>query len=119
MTQQHLESVVRRSVTVGIPRERAFDVFAMRIGQWWPRDYHIGQVDMADFKIEPKAGGRWYEVGVDGSECQVGWVTALEPPERLVLAWGLNERWQFDPDPTHASEVEVRFIAEGDSQTRV
>jgi uncharacterized protein YndB with AHSA1/START domain len=46
-------------------------------------------------------------------------VTAFEPPERVVLAWQLDERWQYDPDPSHASEVEVRFIAEGPSQTRV
>ncbi|TME30284.1 MAG: hypothetical protein E6I75_20790 [Chloroflexi bacterium] len=36
-----------------------------------------------------------------------------------MLAWQLNERWQYDPDPAHASEVEVRFVAEGPSQTRV
>jgi hypothetical protein len=36
-----------------------------------------------------------------------------------VLAWQLNERWQYDPDPAHASEVEVPFIAEGPARTRV
>ena len=35
------------------------------------------------------------------------------------MCWHLNENFQYDPDPAHASEVEVRFIAEGPSQTRV
>jgi uncharacterized protein YndB with AHSA1/START domain len=46
-------------------------------------------------------------------------VTAFEPPERVTLAWQLNEAWQYDPDLAHASEVEIRSIAEGPSSTRV
>ena len=46
-------------------------------------------------------------------------ITAFEPPDRLTLAWHLDVSWQYDPDPAHASEVEVRFIAEGPSRTRV
>ncbi|MGH3341423.1 MAG: SRPBCC domain-containing protein [Carbonactinosporaceae bacterium] len=74
---------------------------------------------MADFIMEPRAGGRWYEVGVDGTECDTGRVTAYEPPDRFTLAWHLDGTWQYDPDPAHASEVEVRFIADGDDRTRV
>jgi len=58
-------------------------------------------------------------VGVDGTECDTGRVTAFEPPDRLTLAWHLNENWQYDPDPAHASEVEVRFVPEGEALTRV
>ena len=116
---QHVQAAVRRGITVAAPQQRAFEVFTARLGAWWPRDYHIGQAPMTDFIIEPKVGGRWYEVGEDGSECDTGRVLAYEPPDRLVLAWQLDAQWQYDPDAEHASEVEIRFIAEGPKQTRV
>jgi uncharacterized protein YndB with AHSA1/START domain len=116
---QHVQTVVRRTITVAASQQRAFEVFTAQFGKWWPRDYHIGQAPMADFILEPEVGGRWYELDEDGSQCDTGRVLAYEPPERLVLAWQLNEQWQYDPDPAHASEVEVRFIALGAAQTRV
>ncbi|MGH9193158.1 MAG: SRPBCC family protein [Acidimicrobiales bacterium] len=116
---QPVYDAVRTTITVGVSQQRAFEVFTAQFGTWWPREYSIGEADMADFVVEPKVGGRWYEVGVDGTECDTGRVTAFEPPERLVLAWHLNESFQYDPDPAHASEVEIRFIAEDSTQTRV
>lgn len=116
---QHVETAVRRTITVAASQQRAFEVFTAQFGSWWPKDYHIGEAEMADFVVEPKVGGRWYEVGVDGKECDTGQVTAFEPPGRLALAWHLDENWQYDPDPARASEVEVRFIAEGPTHTRV
>ena len=32
--------------------------------------------------------------------------------------WQINGHWQYDPDPAHASEIEVRFSADGPEQTR-
>jgi uncharacterized protein YndB with AHSA1/START domain len=46
-------------------------------------------------------------------------VLAWEPPHRLVFTWQINGQWQFDPDPAHASEIEVRFIPDGPEQTTV
>jgi uncharacterized protein YndB with AHSA1/START domain len=46
-------------------------------------------------------------------------VLAWEPPHRLLLTWQINGSWQFDPDPEHASEIEVRFAADGPAQTTV
>ena len=112
-------TVVKKSVTVDVDRQRAFEVFTTRLMTWWPPEYHIGAADMADFVIEPKAGGRWYEVGVDGSECDTGRVLVFDPPRRLVLAWHITEEWGYDPDPEHSSEVDVQFIAESPSRTRV
>lgn len=67
--------------------------------------------------IEPKAGGRWYERGEDGSTCDWGRVLAWEPPTRLVLSWEITADWKHDPDLK--TEVEVRFVAEGENATRV
>jgi uncharacterized protein YndB with AHSA1/START domain len=107
------------TITVAVPVERAFAVFTGSFNTWWPPQHHIGQADMAEAVLEPREGGRWYERGVDGSECDWGRVLTWEPPHRLVLTWQINGRWQFDPDPAHASEVEVRFIADGPEQTTV
>ena len=118
MTQQTYAPVLR-TVTVDASQERAFTVFTERFGTWWPQHYSIGGVGMTDFVLETKVGGRWYQVGVDGKERDTGRVTAYEPPERLTLAWQIDGSWQYDPDPDHASEVEVRFIAEGPNRTTV
>jgi uncharacterized protein YndB with AHSA1/START domain len=91
------------TVTVDVPIEQAFRIFTESISSWWPNEYHIGAADMAEPVLEPRMAGRWYERGVDGSECD----------------WGRVLVWQFDPDPEHASEIEVRFRADGREQTIV
>jgi uncharacterized protein YndB with AHSA1/START domain len=112
-------SDINGKVTVGVPIERAFQVFTARLGTWWPSDYHIGGAEMADAILEPRAGGRWYERGVDGTECDWGTVLEWEPPVRLVVTWQINGEWKYDADPARASEIEVRFIADGPEQTTV
>jgi uncharacterized protein YndB with AHSA1/START domain len=46
-------------------------------------------------------------------------VLVWEPPRRLVVTWQINGRWQYDPAPGHASEIEVLFTADGPGQTTV
>jgi uncharacterized protein YndB with AHSA1/START domain len=108
---------VRKTIVVKAPQARAFDVFTSRFGHWWPKSHHIGSAEMVEAIIEPRRGGRWYEKGVDGSECDWGKVLAWEPPSRVVLSWHLNG--QFKIDQNVDSEVEVRFIAEASDSTRV
>jgi uncharacterized protein YndB with AHSA1/START domain len=110
-------AAVSKTVTVQAPLEHAFAVFTDGFDRWWPRSHHIGTADLAEAVIEPREGGRWYEKGVDGSEGDWGYVLAWEPPHRLVLAWQLTEAFAYDPDLV--TEVEVRFVAEGEDRTRV
>lgn len=96
MTPRIAVAPVRKSILVKAPAGRAFEVFARRMGSWWPKSHSIGTSPQADVVIEPRAGGRWYERGADGSECDWGRVLAWEPPARLLLAWQLDATWTFD-----------------------
>lgn len=116
MSTQIRPAPVRKSIFVNAPPPLAFDVFTSSIGRWWPKSHKIGAADLDRPVIEPRVGGRWYEVDVDGSECEIGEVLAWEPPSRLLLAWRLNPEWKFDP--ALVTEVEVTFTSEGDG-TRV
>ncbi|GAB2841599.1 SRPBCC family protein [Lentzea nigeriaca] len=98
--------------------DHAFKVFTEKFVTWWPASHHIGKAKLRDVVVEPREGGRWYEIGTDGAECEWGEVKAWEPPSRLLLAWHLDGDWDYDPDPARASEVEITFASEGDG-TRV
>jgi uncharacterized protein YndB with AHSA1/START domain len=110
---------IRKSIVVQAPKERAFAVFTEGFNTWWPREHHIGAADLDEAIIEPLVGGRYYERGVDGSECDWGRVLAYEPFDRVMLSWHLQGDWSYDPDPAKSSEIEVRFIAEAPDRTRV
>lgn len=106
-------------ILVAISQERAFDFYTRRIDTWWPRDAHIGKAPMQTAFMETHVGGRLYERDIDGSETDWGRVLVWDRPSRLVFSWHISHEFQFDPDPDHASEVEVRFVPEGPKQTRV
>lgn len=109
---------VRKVVHVNAPPAIAWRVFTERMGKWWPlAHYKIGQANAVDAILEPRVGGRWYERGDDGSTCMWGSVLAWEPTTRLVLSWDITADWRYDPELK--TEVEVRFIAESESRTRV
>jgi len=109
---------VRKVVDVQAPPAVAWRVFTEKLGTWWPLATHkIGKAKAVDAVIEPRAGGRWYERGDDGSTCDWGRVLTWEPHTRLVLSWEISGDWQHDP--SLKTEVEVRFIAQGTDRTRV
>ena len=110
---------VQKEVVVEATQQRAFEVFTAQFAAWWPADHHIGKQAYATSVIEPRVGGRWYEIMTDGSECDWGRVLVLDPPARLVLSWNVGPNWQYDPVMSRASELEIRFLPLSASRTRV
>jgi uncharacterized protein YndB with AHSA1/START domain len=104
-----LEPVVK-TVEVNVPPERAFEVFTVQLGEWWPKASHsIGEEKVAAVVVEPGLDGRIFERWEDGTE--YGWATftVWDPPRRFVMSW------RPSPTPGPRTEVEVTFSASGDA----
>jgi uncharacterized protein YndB with AHSA1/START domain len=106
-----------QSVEVRADPARAFDLFATRMADWWPRGRTIGANPHAAIVLEPKAGGRWFERDAEGAETDWGRVLAWEPPSRLLLGWQIGTDWRFDPELV--TEVELTFAPAEGGGTRV
>ena len=98
---------IKRSVQLTSAPDRAFDLFATRMGDWWPKGKTIGKKPAVAVTLDPAPGGKWAERDEDGVETQWGKVLAWEPPGRLLLGWQLNGDFAFDPD--FITEVELTF----------
>ncbi len=103
---------IRRTLRVRASQQKAFDTFVAGMGGWWLKSHSLLGAPQADVVIEPRVGGRWYEIGEDGSEMNWGKVLDWDAPNRVVLAWQLNAEWTYDP--ALETSVEVRFIPDGD-----
>lgn len=119
MNAQVAQNIVRHSIVVEAPIERAFKVFTEQFGSFKPREHNLLKVQIAETVFERRVGGYLYDRGVDGSECRWARVLAYEPPHRVVLSWDISPRWQIETDRNKSSEWEVRFIPETERTTRV
>lgn len=117
MTDQRvIPAPIRKTMRVHASRERAFEVFTAKMGGWWAKQHSVGakvnESPQADVLIEPRVGGRWYEISENGAEYDWGRVLAWDPPARLVLAWQLTAAFEYDAG--FETEVEVTFTQDGD-----
>ncbi len=96
---------IHKSIRVERSPEISFKVFCEQIGQWWPKGPSFGGKELVDITIEGRIGGRFYERYVDGTEYQIGEVTAYQPPSLLAFTWRAPS-WEL------RTQVEVRFTAE-------
>jgi len=111
-TQRIAPAPIRRTLRVRASQEKAFDTFVGGMGGWWMKSHSLLKSPQKDVVIEPHTGGKWYEVGEDGSEQIWGKVLGWERPGRVLLAWQLNGEWTYDED--FETTVEVRFTPDGD-----
>ncbi|HEX7128210.1 MAG TPA: SRPBCC family protein [Thermodesulfobacteriota bacterium] len=117
MTSTTTPEPIRKSLRVGVAPRRAFEVFTAGMHRWWPVENTLLASPRTAIVVEPHEGGRWFERGADGTECDWGRVLAWEPPTRILLAWQIDARWRFDPG--FVTELEVRFVPDGTDGTRV
>jgi uncharacterized protein YndB with AHSA1/START domain len=104
---------VRKTVTVDCAVEEAFRIFTADATSWWPvRDHSIHGDAVHEIVFESREGGAVYERTAAGETAHWATVVTWEPPSRLVLEWDILKREGL------ATEVEVRFLPEGD-RTRV
>jgi uncharacterized protein YndB with AHSA1/START domain len=113
------ENAVRHTVSVPVPAEPAFRLFTDGLASWWPAEYTWSRDVLETIAIEPREGGRCFERGPHGFQCDWGRVLAWEPPRRVVFTWQISPRREPEPDPAKAGEVEVRFEPGDDGGTRV
>jgi uncharacterized protein YndB with AHSA1/START domain len=107
---------IRKTVTVPLRPEDAFDLFARRLPDWWPSDRHsrsakAGKTPRA-VKVTPGTGGGITETLPDGSQTDWARIVAWLPGQRLTM------KWYPDRPEDEASDVEVTFTPV-DTGTRI
>ena len=112
MSRMTDELVLRKSIVVACPVERAFRVFTERMNDWWPFEGHSIFDGDSTVVWEPRVGGRVYERSRDGEEGLWGTIVAWDPPSSFAMTWhpGRGEET--------AQELAVTFTAESNG-TRV
>jgi uncharacterized protein YndB with AHSA1/START domain len=99
--------------------EEAFARFVDHLGDWWPSEYTWSEAALEGIGIEPREGGMCFEHGPHGFRCDWGRVLTVDRPRSVVLTWQIGPNREPVPDPSKASEVEVRFEPEDETTTRV
>lgn len=89
----------------------AFRIFVHEAARWWPLDTHAlapeNKTKAIDHIVEPRVGGRVYEVTEDGREFDWGEVLAYELGYRFAMTWQLGQ------PRDKSGEVEVTFEPRG------
>jgi uncharacterized protein YndB with AHSA1/START domain len=119
MSTQATATEVSTEIDVDASISHAFAVFTEQMGSWWDKDHHILEAPLAEMVFEPRVGGHIIDRGIDGSECRWSRVLAYEPPRLVRFSWDINLRWQLEPDPDKASEIEIAFTEVSADRTHV
>jgi uncharacterized protein YndB with AHSA1/START domain len=93
---------IRKSIWVERPPAVSFKVFCEDIGEWWPGGF--GGKD-SKLSMGCEVGGRFLERRADGTEYEIGRLTAYQPPSLVAFTWRAPG-WEI------ITQVEISFSAE-------
>jgi uncharacterized protein YndB with AHSA1/START domain len=109
------------TLTVGFPVEldpdAAFRCFTERFSDWYPGEYTWSQHVLQTIGIEPRSGGKCFEIGPDDFRMDWGKVIEWEPPHQIVFTWQIGADRVPVPDADKAGEVEVNFVSASNGDT--
>ncbi|MCL1593222.1 MAG: metalloregulator ArsR/SmtB family transcription factor [Actinomycetia bacterium] len=106
MTQQLTIEPVIKVLELDVSREQAFELFTLRMGDWWPVLTHsIATTNVQDIIVDDHVGGTIREVTNEGVEHEWATISGYNSGERIQFSWY--------PGATsdQATHVDVRFDA--------
>ena len=103
------ETVVRTTVEVPVPPDRAFTVFTEGLDTWWNRGHHLLDGELAAVGMEPRVGGAVWERMTDGRTCEWGSVLRWEPGTEVAFSWRIGADFAVPAPDAPASRVTVTF----------
>ncbi|MDO6965541.1 SRPBCC family protein [Rhizobium alvei] len=108
---------IRKEFVVRAPIARAFSTFFDNMHLWSPKTHTLSGGERGNLFVEPRVGGRWYEIDRNGQECDWGVVLEWDPPHGALMLWQIDSSFRYDP--TVRTEVSVRFEEIGGGRTKV
>ena len=108
-----MKAPLKMSFDVACSADHAFRVWTSEIDTWWPPDHTVSEQVDIKIVLESGVGGRIYERTSEGVEHDWGEVTVWNPPRQLVYLWHLRQ------DRADATEVEIQFVAQSATATRI
>jgi uncharacterized protein YndB with AHSA1/START domain len=114
-----VDGVVRCTVSVSCGAAETFETFRHDFFHWWPHDFTWSGELLQNLFFEGRKGGILWEQGPEGF--RIDWARVLRwiPPEKIVLRWHIGPDGQPQPSIADASTVEIRFVEEAASRTRL
>lgn len=117
MTDSQLDPITK-TLDVDCPTQQAFEYFTAHMADWWPLHSHAVSPPKTgkpakSCVMEPRVGGRVYEIGADDHEHEWGIVQIWEPGQRVTWSW-------YPGRPSaQATEIELRFEETGAATARL
>jgi activator of Hsp90 ATPase-like protein len=106
-------TVVRSTVEVTVPPDKAFAVFTSGIDRWWTRAHHVQSGELKEIGVDPHVGGRMWEENDAGDVCTWGRVLTWDPPQTFAFSCRVTVTFSPTDAGTHVTLVHDQLDAHG------